>query len=204
MAITRTLRRGVDGHRVDAAQALARTYLKGDRRRLGHVAGAARAAAYASAILPTVPADIVVSAAWLHDIGHAPELVETGFHPVDGALLLQREGWDDHIVRLVAHHAFSRVTAPFYGAQDDLAQFAPLEGLVPDVLTFADVIAGVDGRGATLAQRLAELRARPRGNSGVPPDVSEHWYALITAAVTKVQKAIGSGSRVRTGSRRPR
>ena len=36
--------------------------------------------------------DDLVAAAWLHDIGYAPELVETGFHPLDGARYLRREG----------------------------------------------------------------------------------------------------------------
>ena len=46
MTTQRTLRRGVDGQLVDAAQELAHVYLKGDPRRLNHSAGAARAAAY--------------------------------------------------------------------------------------------------------------------------------------------------------------
>lgn len=192
MTTQRTLRRGVDGQLVDAAQELAHVYLKGDPRRLNHSAGAARAAAYAAAVLPTIPADVMISAAWLHDIGYSPALAETGFHPVDGAVLLRREGWDDQIVRLVAHHSFSRITAPFYGADAALAEFAPLDGLVPDVLTFADAVAGVDGRGATIAQRLAELRQRPKGSTGVPPDVREQWYGLITASVDDVQRAIRS------------
>src|SRR5688500_6357616 len=29
-------------------------------------------------------ADLLVMAAWLHDIGYAPGLVDTGFHPLDG------------------------------------------------------------------------------------------------------------------------
>jgi hypothetical protein len=35
----------------------------------------------------TVPAadrPVLIAAAWLHDIGYAPGLPETGFHPLDG------------------------------------------------------------------------------------------------------------------------
>ncbi|WP_349497869.1 HD domain-containing protein [Actinoallomurus iriomotensis] len=30
-------------------------------------------------------ADLLAAAAWLHDIGYSPEVVDTGFHPLDGA-----------------------------------------------------------------------------------------------------------------------
>ncbi len=36
----------------------------------------------------------LVAAAWLHDIGYAEALHETGFHPVDGAQYLHDHGWD--------------------------------------------------------------------------------------------------------------
>jgi hypothetical protein len=32
--------------------------------------------------------DDLVAAAWLHDIGYAPELAKTGFHPLDGSAAL--------------------------------------------------------------------------------------------------------------------
>lgn len=36
--------------------------------------------------------DLLVAAAWLHDIGYAPELRDTGFHPLDGARHLEALG----------------------------------------------------------------------------------------------------------------
>jgi hypothetical protein len=44
----------------------------------------------------------MVMAAWLHDIGYAPELAVTGFHPLDGARFLRRAGADGQVVSLVA------------------------------------------------------------------------------------------------------
>lgn len=35
--------------------------------------------------------DVLVAAAWLRDIGYAPEVVDTGFHPLDGARWLRRD-----------------------------------------------------------------------------------------------------------------
>lgn len=57
-----------------------------------HAGGRNRAAELAV----TVPADdrsILIAAAWLHDIGYAPGIQETGFHPLDGGLYLRRAGW---------------------------------------------------------------------------------------------------------------
>lgn len=46
--------------------------------------------------------DPLVAAAWLHDLGYAPTIKDAGFHPVDGARYLRREGWPDEVVNLVA------------------------------------------------------------------------------------------------------
>jgi HD superfamily phosphodiesterase len=48
---------------------------------LAHVqAVAARAAELAASVEP-VDRALLVAAAWLHDIGYAPDLIVTGFHP---------------------------------------------------------------------------------------------------------------------------
>ena len=46
--------------------------------------------------------EALVSAAWLHDIGYAPDVVETGFHPLDGARYLAGLGAPERVVNLVA------------------------------------------------------------------------------------------------------
>lgn len=46
--------------------------------------------------------DWVVVAAWVHDIGYAPEIATRGFHPLDGARFLAEQGVGPEIVRLVA------------------------------------------------------------------------------------------------------
>ncbi|WP_323098242.1 hypothetical protein [Intrasporangium sp. YIM S08009] len=34
----------------------------------------------------------VAAAAWLHDVGYAPSVAQTEFHPLDGARFLQKYG----------------------------------------------------------------------------------------------------------------
>ena len=53
-------------------------------RRWAHTRGVARTARELSPILGA-DADLVLAAAWLHDIGYAPAVAVTGFHPLDGA-----------------------------------------------------------------------------------------------------------------------
>ena len=57
-------------------------------RRWRHVRSVARRARWVAKKLSL--SDDLVAAAWLHDIGYAPELVDTGFHPLDGARYLRR------------------------------------------------------------------------------------------------------------------
>ena len=52
-------------------------------RRWRHVGAAPQRARWVATTL-SLPNDLVATA-WLHDMGHAPDLVQTGFHPLDGA-----------------------------------------------------------------------------------------------------------------------
>jgi hypothetical protein len=42
--------------------------------------------------------EVLVAAAWVHDIGYAPELLATGFHPLDGARYLTGLGVPERVV----------------------------------------------------------------------------------------------------------
>ena len=63
----------------------------------------------------------LVSAAWLHDVGYASPLVETGFHPIDGARHLRRLAADECLVNLVALHSCASVEASLRALDDVLA-----------------------------------------------------------------------------------
>jgi predicted hydrolase (HD superfamily) len=72
-----------------------------------------------------------VAAAWLHDIGYALELVETGFHPLDGARYLRRVGVDGQVVNLVAYHSCAQTEADVRGPGAELAaEFSPADPLL--------------------------------------------------------------------------
>ena len=72
---------------VDDAEKLAETMLAVPLpHRWRHVRSVARRARWVAKQLAL--SDDLMAAAWLHDVGYAPELVETGFHPLDGARFL--------------------------------------------------------------------------------------------------------------------
>jgi putative nucleotidyltransferase with HDIG domain len=62
------------------------------------------------------PSGTLTAAAYLHDIGYAPEMAMTGFHPLDGARFLRARGCE-HLGRLVAHHSGARHEAVLRGIE---------------------------------------------------------------------------------------
>lgn len=103
----------------------------------------------------------VMCAAWLHDIGYAPTVADTGYHPLDGARYLRALGWDDQVCRLVAHHTDAARQAEREGLSDELcAEFAPTDGIEQDILWSADATTGPSGERFTLDERINEIAAR--------------------------------------------
>lgn len=147
---------GEDDARALAEQLLAATL----PRRWKHVEAVA---AEASRLCDELEVDryAVVSAAWLHDIGYAPTVVNTGFHPLDGARHLRTHGWDDLICRLVAHHTDAAAQGDVQGLGVELrSEFPEVDGLERDVLWAADATTGPDGERLTLDERIREITSR--------------------------------------------
>jgi hypothetical protein len=103
----------------------------------------------------------LVAAAWLHDIGYSPELVDTGFHPLDGARYLRRSGFDDRVARLVAHHSAAVFEAQERGLLEQLlGEFEPDESPVADLLWLCDMTVGPLGQDLRVEGRLTEISSR--------------------------------------------
>lgn len=129
--------------------------------RLQHAAGVASAAAGVTAAVRDSEAGLLVSAAWVHDIGYATELVDTGFHPLDGARYLRALGAPARLCCLVANHTHAWVEAEARGLADTLADEFPAEDSpVADALTFADLTTSPTGSPVAVDERLAEILQR--------------------------------------------
>ena len=124
---------------VEAVAALAETRLAQVLpRRWRHVRAVAQRARSVATTL-SLPDDLL-AAAWLHDIGYAPELAETGFHPLDGARFLRRAGVDGQVVSLVAYHSCAQIEADVRGLGAELAaEFTPADALLSDALLYCDM-----------------------------------------------------------------
>ncbi len=142
--------------------------------RWAHTQGVARAAeSIADVVGPD--AEMLVCAAWLHDIGYAPPLAHAGFHPLDGARYLRDEvGADERLCRLVAHHTCATIEAENRGlAAELLAEFAPVEGLILDALTYSDMTTSPQGDQVEVQARLAEILSRYGEGSVVAESISK-------------------------------
>lgn len=189
---------GVDPAVVDRARSVAAARLAELPSRLAHVGGVAAVAVDVAAALAVDESDMVVAAAWLHDVGYARSIRRTGFHPVDGAEFVRAAGFAQSVVSLVAYHSGSVIEAEERGLTAELAAFpAPPAGLL-DVVTYADMTTGPNGEGMDVQQRLAEILVR------YPPDDVVH--RAITRSAPELMAAVGRVQRrlATAGSAQPR
>jgi hypothetical protein len=120
---------------------MARRLLRSLPARLAYSLTAAEQARRAAVTVPNNDRDLLIAAAMLHDVGYSAGLIDTGFHPVDGATYLVRIGAPVRLGALVAHHSEARLLAPAVGAAARLATFSNEESAVTDALIYADMTA---------------------------------------------------------------
>ena len=130
-------------------------------RRWAHVQGVAARARGLAAVLGA-GADLLETAAWLHDIGYAPDLTVTGLHALDGARYLRdAQHADTMLCRLVAHHSYAIVEAEERGLADVLSlEFEPAPLVLSSVLTCCDMTTSPDGELVPVEGRLAGIHHR--------------------------------------------
>lgn len=140
-------------------------------------------AARAEVLAPALPEDdreVLVAAAYLHDVGYAPELAVTGFHQVDGARWLRDQGYE-RLACLVAHHTAASFEAESLGIDDLLANFPEERSATADVLTYADLTTDAEGRLVTPDVRLDEIEHRYGADSAVASGLRAAAGALADA-----------------------
>jgi hypothetical protein len=103
--------------------------------------------------------DVLVAAAYLHDLGYAPGLVVTGCHAIDGARHLRELG-HERLAGLVAYHSAAWFEAELRGLTDELWEFADEASALTRLLTYCDMTTGPRGESFTLDERLAEVERR--------------------------------------------
>jgi HD domain len=129
----------------------------GDRWK--HVRAVGECAGEVGAILDHEDRRYLVAAAFLHDIGYAPDLQRTGLHQLDGAHYIRALG-AERLARLVAHHSEARFEIQLRGFGDVLAAYKREQSWASDALTYCDLTTGPTGLPMTFEDRVTEVEQR--------------------------------------------
>ncbi|WP_370219806.1 HD domain-containing protein [Kitasatospora sp. GAS1066B] len=167
-------------------------------RRWSHSKGVARQAAQLAAVAGP-DNELLVAAAVIHDIGYAPRLALTGFHPLDGARFLRDEhGADGRLVRLVANHSLALLEAEERGLREILEREFPLldDQVLVDALIFCDMTTTPDGTPTSARDRVAEIVAR-YGPGTLVGRFIQRAQSEIDAAVTRTEHRLAVGGQPR-------
>lgn len=126
-----------------------------------HVRQVAECARHIAVVLPAEERDLLVAAAYLHDIGYSPTLAVTGFHPLDGARWIREQGRSERLARLVAHHSCAMYEARVRGLSEILiAEFEPEDSATYDALVFCDMTTSPDGQSVSFDERVRNIYER--------------------------------------------
>jgi hypothetical protein len=181
------LSRRAAGHTLpsrDEIVAVSRGLLGDQGTRWSHVQAAGQVAETLAVLFHPREAELLVAAATLHDIGYAPQIAHTGFHPLDGALFLRTSGYPPRLVDLVAHHSQAVILAHDHGIDDLEARFAREDSLVADALVYSDMHSSPEGTIIDPHTRLADIARRH-----ATPNVSTR-AALLRGSIARVDRAL--------------
>ncbi|MBF6368923.1 HD domain-containing protein [Nocardia puris] len=160
--------------------------------RRNHTIEVGRKVSSVATLLPDHLRESAIAAGTLHDVGYGYPVL--GFHPIDGAVLLEQKGYSRTVCHLVAFHSAATVEAEVRGI--DRAVFERFRvGRVPgidwasDVLWWADMTTGPSGETVTIDERLDDIRDRYEPGSIVRTAISKS-EPLLRAAVQRVQESM--------------
>lgn len=178
-----------DDRLTNHAQQLAAQYLADLPTRWAHTQAVAQHTQNLAQLLDPAAEHILVSAAWLHDIGYAHQLAHTQFHPLDGAEFAREATFPETVAELVAHHSGAWSEAIERGLTTELARYPAPPTPFLDILTYADLTRGPDGAPITIPKRLLEVLGRYQPGDAVHRAIARSAPSLL-AAGERVQARI--------------
>lgn len=142
------------------AESLARDALADDLpRRWRHTVGVQRRAREAAPLFGD-DGSLLVAAAILHDVGYAPGVATTGFHPLDGARWLNELHMPARLCALVAHHSCAYRESELRGLSVELSEWPDESTPLRDALWWADMTTSPDGDPVNVTDRIEEIQKR--------------------------------------------
>lgn len=187
------------------ARGLAQRHLSRELpRRWDHVQGVAKCGRQIGpSLLSAEEEELLVAAALLHDIGYAPGLIVSGYHPLDGARFLVAVSAPPRLVNLVAQHSAAQFIAEERGLGADLARYPDERTVLRDALWFCDMRTTPDGRPTDFAERIASIRARHGPGSPLVRALDAGAQAARHDAVRRTELRLGAAvARRRVSPRR--
>ena len=144
---------------IDWAAKQAEEFLSPLGNRWLHTQGVVERAREVGSIFNEKDRSLLIAAAFLHDIGYAPSLKITGFHPIDGAyyLLAQHQ---ERLASLIAYHFEAHFEARLRGLVAELNTIPREDSLLADALSYCDVRTGPTGQHLSFEERLADIFQR--------------------------------------------
>lgn len=179
----------MDSDLVERAQTCSKDALQALPRRWAHVQHVAKTADSITTLIESEHALEIVAAAWLHDIGYAEPISNTGFHPLDGARYAEARGFSPIVVSLIAYHTGALVEAAERGLSTELSEISRPPSELLDVLTFADLTTSPTGEPVNAQDRVSEILSRYEPSDPVHQAVTKSAPSLL-AAVRRVEQRL--------------
>jgi hypothetical protein len=150
-----------------------------------HVQGVVETAQWVGEVLDEEDRSYLIAAAYLHDIGYAPSLIDTGFHPLDGARYIRSFG-HERLACLVAHHSEARFEAQLRGLALELNDFPRERSATADALTYCDLTADSVGKPVSLQERAHNIYSR-YGESDIVAQAFRQAMPYFSLAIARTR-----------------
>lgn len=131
---------------------------------------------------------LLIAAAYVHDIGYAPSLKVTGFHPLDGAYYLLSHN-QTRLASLVAYHSEAQCEAQLRGLATQLNNIPREYSALADALTYCDMITGPTGLHISFEERLEDILQR-YDESTIVNQAIHQAIPSLTRAVKRTQNSL--------------
>lgn len=182
------------------AEREARRLLEPLGARWRHTLGVVQRAHELANVLSPSDSKPLVAAAYLHDVGYAPELAESGFHPLDGARFVRAHG-HERLAGLVAYHCSAQAEAGERGLRDELADFTDERSAVSRALTYCDLTTDAEGQRVEPAARLQGIRERYDPDTPEARALERSMPTLLDDVRMVESLLAGDGSAIEAGDR---
>ena len=170
---------------VEWASVYAETLLAPLGARWLHVQGVVKRATCVSQAFDEKDRPYLIAAAYLHDIGYAPSLKRTGFHPLDGAYNMRTYGYE-RLASLIAYHSEAQFEAHLRGYTQQLDTFAREKSALADALTYCDMTTSPTGCHITFEERLADIFSR-YGDGDIVAQAINQAVPSLTLDITRTR-----------------